>query len=49
MRCRLIDLVMMRCLPVDFPPEVLSLVDEVVERNARNLMGRVQEDGQQLP
>ena len=49
MRCHPIDSVMMHCSPVDIPPEVLSLVDEVVERNARNHTGRVQEDEQQLP
>ena len=49
MHCCPIYLVMMRYPLVDIPPEVPSLADEVVEQNARNHTGRVQEDVRQLP
>ena len=48
MHCRPVGLAMMGYSPADIPPEVLSLADEVDERNARNHTGRVQEDEQQL-
>ena len=49
MRCRLVDSVMMHCPPVGIPRGARSLADEVVELDARNHMGRVQEDVKQLP
>ena len=43
------DSVMMRYQRVGIPPGVPSLVDEVVDLNARNHKGQVQEDVSQLP
>ena len=47
--CHLLDLVMMHYQWVGIPPGLPSLEDEVVEQNAHNHMGRVQEDVRQLP
>ena len=49
LRCHLVDSVMMGYKRVGIPPRVPSLADEVVEQNARNHTGRVQEDVRQLP
>ena len=48
LRCHLVDSVMMGYQRVGIPPRVPSLADEVVEQNARNHTGRVQEDVRQL-
>ena len=49
LRCPPVESVMMRYQQVNIPPRVPSLAEEVVEQNARNHTGRVQEDVRQFP